>query len=178
MNLWASQQPQNGKQLQTMTYFQALGQSDTAALPMQSAKSSKSTKQLKKDIPRKGVGLPLSGPVWKDRLPPGEAGKKVWERWVFPGSWELLPSGKGSHVYRLIYCSEDLFLLKLFSSTLLILSVVEAVWSLYIEPLLSSATKHSEAGHAQGVIWERVSEMEVKRDMVHSRRSQVVQLMW
>lgn len=60
-----------------MTYFQALGQSDTAALPMQSAKSSKSTKQLKKDIPRKGVGLPLSGPVWKDRLPPGEAGKKV-----------------------------------------------------------------------------------------------------
>lgn len=59
------------------------------------------------------------GRLWKKRL------RKVGV------SWELWPLGKGSCVYKSIYSSEDLFLFKLLSSMLLILSVIEDVRSLY-----------------------------------------------
>lgn len=73
----------------------------------------------------------MSSPVWKDRLPLGTLWKKSLRKVSVPQFLRIMTLRQRQAYHRLIYCSEDLFLLKLFSSTLLTLSVREAVQSPY-----------------------------------------------
>lgn len=77
------------------------------------------------------MGIQLSGLVCKDRLPLGRLWKKSLRKVNVPQFLRIMTLRQRQTRDKLIYCSENLFLLKLFSSTLLILSVREAAWSPY-----------------------------------------------
>lgn len=77
------------------------------------------------------MDIQLPGLVWKDRLPLGRLWKKSLRKVSVPQILRIMTLRQRQACDRLIYCSENLFLLKLFSSTVLILSVREAVRSPY-----------------------------------------------
>lgn len=77
------------------------------------------------------MGIQLSGLVRKDRLPLGSLWKESLRKVSVPHFLRIMTLRQRQACDRLIYCSENLFLLTLFISTVLTFSVREIVQSPY-----------------------------------------------
>lgn len=114
----------------------------------------KSKKTVKKTFLEKGWVFNYQALCGKIGCHWGDCGRKVWGRWVFPSSWELQPLGKGRHLIDWFIVLKICFYFKLFSSTLLTLSVREAVQSPYRAITLNGNQILRSRTDLQGMIWE------------------------
>lgn len=124
--------------------------------------SSKSKKTVKKTFLEKGWVFSCQALCGKIGYHWGDCGRKVSGRCV-PQFLRIMTLRQRQAYHRLIYCSEDLFLLKLFSSTLLTLSVREAVQSPYRATTLNGNQILRSRTDLQGMIWEWDRKVEVER---------------